>query len=709
MQRQTTRNCVYEAIAADDLKILHAEDAGLLVQNEILKSRVSDLEGTVAEYKGQLRDAREVRGPRKRQRTWSEANSTVENNKERVSYGPASYLDGTAVPDFSRYKVSLTSSDDNDRLSAYSSSSLVLLQSHLGGPNLFATNFPGSYGVKEIFSILNGLGRETVDQSLDAYLDLVDPIHHYMPVPCLRQRYDRCWSAEDLPQAHEAALVFAVLALGDLASQNLHSCFLISASLQLLRISNFLASPTIDAICAICYFAVYLNYEGRVGELWPVLGINVRMAQAMGLHRDPSIVSNLPVAEAELKRRLFWTIAATETALGTVFGRPNGLGFFDCNLPGNISDSDLLGGRKARSSAVNEVTFNRCIWELASVSRNVLQYMPECSIPITTPKLKALELRLLAWFHALPAPYRFDTNAKTPGALGSAESRNQYVQSVIIHIIVQHGILVLYRNSVLLHKDVASKQPCFEAAFAILGSWKILQDNFPRMVRAVWMHWFRAFHAALICLVIIRTDGQDSQYRVRALSCWESTLQIFVRIKHQNESIMGCYRALDRLDVVLRKEMEIKSRPKTSSHQEQLHDCSPIGASSSTGLNPFTPTVQQFGHRSGHTFKTTSSHREVIPEQMRSACPNVALSEAPSNPMAISAALDDGQLTTTRDSSYKVLYQDALTSSASPATAQPTVGRFKEFWFANLCHYPALFDIDTQNWPEWLVDPQNPP
>ena len=657
----------------------------------------------MAEYKGQLRDAREVRGPRKRPRTWSEAKSTVETEKE------SSCLDGAAVPDFSRHKASLASSDDNDMPSAYAHSSIVLSQNNLPAPYLFATNFPGSDGVKEILSMLNGLGRKVTDQSLDAYLELVDPIHHYMPVTCLRQRYNHCWSAEDLPQAHEAALVFAILALGDLASQNLHSWFLMSASLQLLRISHFLASPTIDAICVICYFIVYLNYEGRLGEFWPVLGINIRLAQSMGLHRDPSILSNLPVAEAELRRRLFWTIAANETALSTVFGRPNGLGFFDCDLPENVSDSELFGGQKAKSSAANEVTFNRYLWELASVIRNMPQNMAECSFPVTTPKLKALELRLLAWFHGLPAPYRFDANARIPGALESARCRNQYVQSVIIHSIVQHGILVLYRNSVLSHKDMALKKPCFEAAFAISESWKILQDNFPRMVRGVCMHWFRAFHAALICLVIIRTDGEDSDYRVRALSCWKSTLQIFVRIKHQNESIMGCYRALDRLDIILKKEMEINSRLETSSHQEQLHDRSPIGASSSTRLDPFTPIVQEFGHRLGHTSKTTSSHREGNPERMRNASPNVAFSEAPSNPMAISAALDNDKLTTTRKSSYRVLSQEVLTSSASSATARPPAGRFKEFWFTHLCHYPALFDFDTQNWPEWLVDPQDPP
>ena len=612
------------------------------------------------------------------------------------------------MPDFLQHMMSLSSSDDNNVPSASSSSFTKLRQKHLTGRYLFTTNFPGSYGVKEMLSILNGLGRETADQFFDVYLAQVDPIHHYLPTPCLRHWYTRCWSADGLPQAYEAALVFATLALGDLASQNLHSWVLISASLHLLWISNSLVRPTIEAICAMCYFAAYLNYEGRLGELWPVLGINIRMAQSMGLHRDPSIVSNLPVAEAELRRRLFWTIAATETAFSTVFGRPNGLGFFDCNLPKNVSDGELLDGQKARSSAVNEVTFNRYLWELASVCRNMLHNTPECSTPITTPKLKSLELRLLAWFHALPTPFRFDFNAPIPEMLGPTESRNQYVQSLIIHIIVQHGILMLYRNLALSQKDVASKQPCFEAAFAILGSWKILQNNFPRMVRVVCMHWLRAFHAALVCFAIIRTDGPDSKYRGRALSCWESTRQIFVRIKHQNESVMECYRALDRLDVVLRKEMGINSCPKGSSYQEQLHDRPPVAASSSTGFNPFTPTVQDFSLESSNTFEDTVPDRKQTLERIKMARTDVAASEPPRDPMAISAALDNSELSATRDSSYKVLYQDALTPDASIANAHPTVGGSIEFWFATFSHHhPDLFDIDTRNWPEWLVDPHN--
>ena len=338
----------------------------------------------------------------------------------------------------------------------------------------------------------------------------------------------------------------------------------------------------------------------------------------------------------------------------------------------------------------------------------MLHNMPECSTPITTDKLKSLQLRLLAWFHAIPVPFRLDTNATSPEMLGPAESRVQYFQSLIIYIIVQHSILVFYRKSVLSHKDMASRQPCFEAAFAILGSWKTLQDRFPQMVRVVWMHWVRAFHAALICFAIIRTDGPNSKYRVRALSCWESTLQIFARIENQNESIMECYRALNRLDAVFRKEMEINFPPKRSSQQEPLHDPPTTVASSSIERNAFTPTIQDFPLESSNTFENTFPERRESPERMRSARPDVTSSKAPGNPMAISAALDNGESIATRGSHYKVLYQDALTPNANLANAQPARGGSTEFWFATFGHHhPDLFDIDTQNWPQWLVDTQS--
>lgn len=96
------------------------------------------------------------------------------------------------------------------------------------------------------------------------------------------------------------------------------------------------------------------------------------------------------------------------------------------------------------------------------------------------PILKGFESWILGWLHSIPMSYRFDPKARQPEQFGGPDSRKQYVQSVILHIIVHHDILILFRKSVLSHNAKASRKPCFEAAFAIADSWKILQESFPR-------------------------------------------------------------------------------------------------------------------------------------------------------------------------------------------------------------------------------------
>ena len=90
-----------------------------------------------------------------------------------------------------------------------------------------------------------------------------------------------------------------------------------------------------------------------------MLGLNIRLAQSMALHRDPSFIPNLSSEEGELRRRSLWTITAQETALSSMFGRPNGIGFSDCQLPKDISDDELFGDKKSQPSECNAISYNR--------------------------------------------------------------------------------------------------------------------------------------------------------------------------------------------------------------------------------------------------------------------------------------------------------------------------------------------------------------
>ena len=706
-----TGSCVYEAIAPEDLRTLQAEDTSLLAENNTLRSRVADLEAAVAEYKEQLRGARD-NGSKKRQRTSTQVDSTTAGDRDGEYYGRTYYLGGAAAPDFLRRMMSLVPNEQSDMLFAFSGSSTTQRTPAVPGSYMFPTLFPAYYGVKEMLSVLGEMGKETADRLLDVYYEVVDPLHHYVPVPGLLRRYRRCWEIEDIPEPEEAALVFAMLALGDLVSSNSNSWFLLSASMQLLRISNFLASPSMDAIHTFCYMAVYLQHEGKLGDYWPMLGLNIRLAQSMALHRDPSFLSNVSFQDGELRRRTFWTISSQETALSSMFGRPNGIGFSDCQLPKDISDAELFGEQTGQPLACNEISYNRYTWELASITREMLQSTSEASNGNNMPILKVFESRILSWFQSIPTHFRFDSNARQPEQFGDLHSRAQYVQSLILHLNVHHDILILFRKSVLSQKMKASRKPCFEAAFAIADSWKILQDVFPSMARVTWMHWFRAFHAALICLVVIRTDGLKSEYRPRALTCWRSFLQIFERIKGRNNSVMSCWRALNRLDAVVKKEIEEEQRPKKSSTHKHLYaSLSKPPPASSNEINPFSPAIHDIDQRSSNASSFSSPSVTQSTPCYGTSGSSIASSTEPSNPTPVPPTFDNnGQLPPMAGPTDGAAYPIPPMVNLDPAfNASFTSGSFDGSSLSNIgTQYTDIFDIDIQNWPIWLTELNSP-
>ena len=73
-----------------------------------------------------------------------------------------------------------------------------------------------------------------------------------------------------------------------------------------------------------------------------MIGLAVRIAQRMGLHRDPGGYG-LPPFEVEQRRRLWWTIVGYDRRLAemtgsTVTALSSGV---DCKMPLNVNDSDL--------------------------------------------------------------------------------------------------------------------------------------------------------------------------------------------------------------------------------------------------------------------------------------------------------------------------------------------------------------------------------
>ncbi|CRK45021.1 hypothetical protein BN1723_019623, partial [Verticillium longisporum] len=116
--------------------------------------------------------------------------------------------------------------------------------------------------------------------------------------------YEHFWSLplEERNQSDPAfiGLIFTMLALGtqfvespntskEAAKQTAE--FYASASNQALRIFSYLSTASMRSVQAMVLVTYFLINDNHASDGWAFSGILVRQAYAMGLHRDPNIVT----------------------------------------------------------------------------------------------------------------------------------------------------------------------------------------------------------------------------------------------------------------------------------------------------------------------------------------------------------------------------------------------------------------------------------
>ena len=685
LKRQRTSECAYEALDSHAISALNESQTSVESETQILRERITDLEGALSSLRKQQKDDG-GRGPKRRR--VSEGNVRDED----VYYGRSFYLGGSSAPSLLQRMISLAPKNSSDLLFAF-----------FGGTDgetitrdrdVFSKIFPAQCGVLEMLNLIHAMGKEQLDQHLDSYFEIVDPLHHYLPTPWILQRYQRCFTADSIPLPQELALIFAILALGDLVASDRSSWQLISASLHLLWNSKFLTSPSLDSVATFSYIAVYLQHEGRLNEYWPLLGMVIRVAQSMGLHRDPRWISNLSREESEVRRRIFHTIAAQETALSIMFGRPAGLGYFDTDLPEDISDEHLFGGDEARPLPYpHEISYNRHIFQLMEITRTLVRDCGTDTRKTDLVRATAGRKRILDWFETLPTSLKYDGSATHLQGLVEADGRARFVQSLVIYMIVHHSILVFFRKPLLENSSPEAPEPCFRAAIAVSESWKVLQDSFPKMASITFMHWSRAFHASLICLVAVRAPNIKPDIKARALNAWHSCKRIFLRLRQQNESMKCCSRALERLDQVLKADAPTRRRTSISSNQK-------LAADSSSHLR-IAPGLDS---NAGAVLEANGAHTAG------------ALSLSPIPDLEVMAAINPGagegqdfgigrQDTPGEQNSmnYGQLFHSFITKPNLDDTYGLGLGEQP-----NGAAQTGIFDLDANNWPTWLINDQSP-
>ncbi|KAK5941536.1 hypothetical protein PMZ80_006815 [Knufia obscura] len=161
----------------------------------------------------------------------------------------------------------------------------------------------------------------------------------------MRERFEPFARGQDLPgiARFQLFLVFAIAALeqGRTNGKKVYShrdLFEIAVR----DLTSVLIAEDTECITSLVLLLMYGRTEPQSVNMWHTTGLALRIALGMDLHRSESI-RHMELKEAEMSKRLFWSIYAYDRSMSIYLGRPLGIQDADINLPYplQLTDEDL--------------------------------------------------------------------------------------------------------------------------------------------------------------------------------------------------------------------------------------------------------------------------------------------------------------------------------------------------------------------------------
>ncbi|ORY25463.1 fungal-specific transcription factor domain-domain-containing protein [Naematelia encephala] len=350
------------------------------------------------------------------------------------------------------------------------------------------------------------------------------------------------YSAHRLDSQHLAVLFF-VLALGSLfdpsappgANNNAQSRDLFALGRACLAID---ASGSIIFVQAVHLMVTWLNNGGRPvssnQSTWPLIGMAMRVVQALGLHRDGKHF-DLPPAEIAKRRRVFWEVYAYDINHSVTSARPRSMtsGTYDVEFPTTEEGGEYYHEMRYRLSQL----FCRINDEQSAIA----------STPYET--IIDIDRELRQFQQQLPAQLATGDVPPLPSS-----PPVHHIQRHTMRFRCNLGFLVLHRKwfarafvedpeEPLRSKYSPSFVGCLEACKLIISVVRRLSDDAPFIAQRRWFFLFNAF-TACACLAATVIRAPRSMLAQSSLESLEEGVKLFEEAGKHDELIV-LYRLQD--------------------------------------------------------------------------------------------------------------------------------------------------------------------
>ncbi|RGP63709.1 hypothetical protein FLONG3_9814 [Fusarium longipes] len=371
----------------------------------------------------------------------------------------------------------------------------------IGSEHPFANYWTCEGGLPEVISVLPD--KIQADILLGRYFECVDPVYPMIHRQTFYADYEHFWqmNQQDKNDTDPSfiALIFVMLALGTqfvtstTSSQERKQTaeFYASASNQALRIASYLSSASLRSIQAMVLIVYFLINDNHASDGWAFAGILIRQAYAMGLHRDPNIVTpNAALFEKQQRRKVWQAVLLQDTFLTVLLSLPPSATHTD------VSVEDLLDdGSSIANSDPTDTAYIRGSWTLANLVQETICSPRSLDLPIcTTARHKS---KLIADFRAVYRSFPDVFRSWDPDSITALAKTNKRVVRQTLFLTSNY-----FHNLMLVHASESPDVPVnvrgtLEAAHDAITAFFLLFTLLEIEARVWWVFNHRAFLEAL--------------------------------------------------------------------------------------------------------------------------------------------------------------------------------------------------------------------
>ncbi|KXH59612.1 fungal specific transcription factor domain-containing protein [Colletotrichum salicis] len=362
------------------------------------------------------------------------------------------------------------------------------------------------------------------------------------------QRFDAPWLAL-------LNMVFAMGSIVAMKSDDYNHINYYNRAMEHLPMDAF-GSSHIEMVQALALIGgYYLHYINRPNMANAVLGAAIRMASALGLHRESLAQGSSDIAAAETRRRTWWSLFCLDTWATTTMGRPS-FGRWGPAINIRPPEFGINQGRdSAQHAGILPLIENIKFCKIATQIQDLLAI---------SPLLRAedrcnLDGQLVNWYSSLPWLLRTTDPCAEPLYIARCIMKWRYQNlRMLLHRPV---LLSLASNGSLSHvaeQDVAAIETCRELAKQSIED---IAREWTRNQMSGWNAVWFLYQAAMIPLVS---------------TFWEWNSPRVADWHQQIETILDLLEAMEDWSLAAKRSREVVWRMYEASRQPSMRSESPL-------------------------------------------------------------------------------------------------------------------------------------